>query len=204
VAWATKPLFILASETKLEERTDLVTGDQLAAAARFESGALAGSDVSTFTDDQGQVALRARCAWKPDADPGRDTRLVLDMPIAGVPRRFRVYLGCPDQSVDCAWLRIRDRDGELFPYCLEPRMDERPLPDFAERGLECRALAGPSYVEGPGSVDGVIDPPCSLYVLEITAMPGCREAEVDVWGVETDVLAPAQPGTAPPAPKKPK
>jgi len=188
-AWAGTPIFILAGEGKLDERTDLLSGEQLAARARFDSSALADSKISTFTDDQGQVALRGTCVWKADVTPG-ETRLTLDVPIAGVPRRFRVYLGCPDQSVDCVWARIKDRSGELFSYHLERRADGRPLVAFAERGLECRATAGPSYSESGGSADGVIDLPCSLYALDFTPMPGLREAEIDVWGVETDVLAP--------------
>jgi hypothetical protein len=189
--WVRKPIFILAGQGKLEERTDLVTGEALAATARFASGALAESNVSTFTDDQGQMALRGTCAWKPEVTPG-DTRLILDVPIAGVPRRFCVYLGCPDQSVDCVWARMRDRTGELFSYHIEPRDDGHALEYWVEGCLECQA-AGPSYFEGPGTPDSIIDLPCSLYALDIVPMAGYRQAEIDVWGVEVDVLAPPQP-----------
>ena len=66
-------------------------------------------------------------------------------PSRRVPRRFCVYLGCPDQSVDSVWARFRDRDGEFFSYCLEVRAETRPLPRLAGRCLEARAIAGPSY-----------------------------------------------------------
>lgn len=188
-ASARRPIFILAGQGELEERTDLVTGEQLATTARFEDNALSESHIETFADDRGQVALRATCVWKADVTPG-DTRLVLDVPIAGLPRRFCVYLGCPDQSVDCVWARIRDRSGELFPYQLELHQDGRSLVSWAERCLECRAVGGPTYAIGGGSVDGIMDFPCSLYALYIAPMPGIREAEIDVWGVETEVLAP--------------
>ncbi len=213
-AWVTKPIFILAGQGKLEERTDLVTGEELAATARFDSDSLAESKVSTFTDDKGQVALRGTCVWKPNVAPS-DVRLILNVPFAGVPRRFRVRLGCPDRSVDTAAVRIKDRDGELFPYILEQRGEGTPLPVYAERGLECRAVGGPSYMEGGGTTDGIIDLPCSLFALYIAPMPGCHEAEIDVWAVETDVLGPSkgeaappkravgQPATAEPAPAQP-
>jgi len=189
-AWVGQPVFILAGEGKLEERTDLVTGEQLAATARFQEDTLAESQVDTFTDDQGQVALRGTCAWKADVATPADTRLVLNMPIAGLPKRFCVYLGCPDQSVDSVWARIRDRNGELFPYHLERRLDNQPLVPFAERCLEFRAVAGPTYSLEGAKVDGILDLPCSLYALYIVPMPGFRQAEIDVWGVETEVLAP--------------
>jgi hypothetical protein len=193
--WVGRPIFVLAGAGKLEERTDLVTGEQLAATARFDSPILADSQIGTFTDDQGQVALRATCSWKPEVTAPTDTRLVLDVPIAGVPRRFCVYVGCPDQSVDCVWARIKDRTGELFSYHLEPRAEGHALVGWLEACLECRATAGPSYSETGGTADGVIDLPCSLYALDLVPMQGFREAEIDVWGVETDVLAPP-PGAA--------
>jgi hypothetical protein len=188
-SWVGTPVHVLAGAGKLEERTDLVTGEELAATARFQGDTVADSRIDTFTDDQGQVALRAWCSWKGDAPPG-DTRLLLDVPIAGLPKHFCVYLGCPDQSVDCVWARIRDRDGEIFSYYLERRADTVPLPPFAERGLDLDTTAGPSYMEGPGHADGVIDLPCTLWYIDITPMQGLREAEIHVWGVETDVLAP--------------
>jgi len=197
-AWIGTPLHVLAGQGKLEERTDLVTGEQLAATARFEGDTLAESSVETFTDDQGQVALRAHCTWKPDTAPG-ETRLVFDLPVAGVLKRFRVYLGCPDQSVDCVWARIRDREGEIFSYCLEQAGDARPLPPFAERCLEAQATAGPSYMNGPGHADGVIDLPCAVWYLDVMPGEGRHEAEIDVWGVETDVLAPPLEPEEPPA-----
>jgi hypothetical protein len=89
------------------------------------------------------------------------------------------------------WARVRDRNGELFSYYVELRGDGRPLPPFAERCLERGATGGPSYVEGgPGEADGVLDLPCSLYSLDLSPSDGWRDAEIDVWGVETDVLAP--------------
>jgi len=187
--WTGTAIHVLAGQGQLEERTDLVTGEQLAATARFQGPAVADSTVDTFTDDQGQVALRGHCTWKPNVRTD-DTRLVLNVPIAGVPKRFCVYLGCPDQSVDSAWARVRDRTGECFSYCLEPRGEGRCLPPFAERCLDAHATAGPSYMEGPGRADGVIDLPCTLWYIDVTPMEGCPEAEIDVWGVETDVLAP--------------
>jgi hypothetical protein len=187
-AWTSKPIFILSGQGKLEEWTDLVAGEDLTETARFASRALAESSVSTVTDDQGQVALRGTCVWKPEVTPG-EARLVLDVPIAGLPRRFCIYLGCPDQSVDGVWARIRDRTGELFSYHIEPRGDGHALEQWVEGCLDIRAV-GPSYFEGPGTPDGVIDLPCTLYALDIVPMPGCAEAEIHVWGVEFDVLAP--------------
>ena len=187
--WLGTPFYVLAGPGPLEERTDAVMAEQLAATARFEGGTVAESTVDTFADDQGSVALRGCCVWKPGAPPG-EAVLVLDAPIAGVPRRFRVALGCPDGSVDSVWARIRDANGELFSYYLELRAEGRPLPPYAERGLECRATGGPSYVAGPGKADGAIDLPCTLYSLDFTPSPGLDQAELDVWAVETDVLAP--------------
>jgi hypothetical protein len=196
--WVGTAVHVLAGEGELEERTDLVTGEELATTARFQGDTVADSRVDTFTDDQGQVALRAWCSWKRDAPPG-ETWLLLDVPIAGLPKRFSVYLGCPDQSVDSVWARVKDREGEVFSYYLERRADTIPLPPFAERSVDADALAGPSYVMGPGRADGVIDLPCTLWYIDITPMEGLREAEIHVWGVETDVLAPPLPPEGPPA-----
>jgi len=201
-AWAGRPIFILAGEGKLEERTDLVSGEQLAATARFDSSDVGDSKVSTFTDNRGEVALRGTCAWKPDVAKPSDVRLILDMPIAGLPRRFCIYLGCPDQSVDAVAARIKDRNGELFVYQLECRDGGRCVVPWAERCLEYRAVGGPTYSLGGGSVDGIMDLPCSLYALYIVPMPGFREAVIDVWGVETDVLAPPAGPVGPPAGKQ--
>jgi len=195
-AWAGRPIYILAGQGKLEERTELVTGEQLATTARFEGGAFAGSSVATFTDDQGEVALRGQWSFKQDAGQNGWAELVLDVPLAGVPRRLTVCLGCPDQTVDSVGARIRDAHGEIFSYCLEPILEGRALPEYAERTLECRALAGPTWVAGPGSADGVMDLPCSLYSLGLTPMPGLPHGEIDVWRFETDILAP----TVPPGP----
>jgi len=189
-----KPIFVLDGPGPLEERTDMVAGGELAATARFECPALADGQIGTFTDDQGQVVLSGTCAWAAEVQRAVDTRLVLDLPIAGVPRRLCVYLGCPDQSIDCVWARIRDRAGELFSYCLEPRDDDHALADWVEACLECQATTGPTYTDARGSSDpvinGVIDPPCSLYALDLVPAEGMRAAEIDVWGIETDVLAP--------------
>jgi hypothetical protein len=138
------------------------------------------------------VALRGTCMWEPEVTPG-EIRLVLDVPIAGLPRQFCVYLGCPDQSVDGVWARVRDRAGELFSYHIEPRGDGHALEYWVEGRLDFRAVGGQGYSETGAIVDGVIDLPCSLYALDIVPMAGCREAEIHVWGVETDVLAPRQP-----------
>jgi hypothetical protein len=78
----------------------------------------------------------------------------------------------------------------MFSYYLEPRAEGRPLPAFAERCVDADAIAGPSYTWGPGRADGVIDLPCTLSYVDITPCEGLREAEIHVWGVETDVLAP--------------
>jgi hypothetical protein len=194
--WAGAPVHVLAGEGKLEERTDLVTGEQLAATARFQGDTVADSRVDALTDDQGQVALRGHCTWKPDAAPG-ETWLVLDVPIAGVPKHFCVYLGCPDQSVAGVWARIKDRENEVFSFWLEPRADNQPLPPFAERCLGTDARAGPSYMMGPGRADGVIDLPCKLWYIDVEPSQGLHEAEIHVWGVETHVLAPPLAPDAP-------
>jgi len=188
-----RPFFVLAGQGPLEERTDSVTAEQLAATARVEGPTVADSTVDTFTDDQGATVLRGSCVFKAGVPPG-EARLVLNAPIAGVPRAFRVALGCPDGSVDSVWARFKDANGELFPYYLELRLEGKPLPPYAERGLECRAIAGPTYVEGPGVADGIMDLPGTLYGLDFSPCPGLDRAELDVWGVETDVLAPAQAG----------
>ena len=188
-AWTGLPIFVLAGQGPLEERTDLVDGEGMAATARFASRDLADSTVSTITDDQGQVVLRGTCVWKPEVTPG-ETRLILDVPIAGLPSHFCVYLGCLDQSVDGVWARVMDRTGELFSYHIEPRDDGHALERWVEACLDFRALAGPGFRETQGISDGIIDLPCALYSLDIIPTAGCREAEINVWGVEFDVLAP--------------
>jgi hypothetical protein len=199
--WNGTPFHVLAGPGPLEKRTDLATREQLATTARFEGDTIAESKVDTFTDDQGQVALRGHCAWKPNVAPGA-TRLVFDLPIAGVPKRFCVYLGCPDQSVDGVWARVKDREGEVFSYDLERRADNRPLPPFAERCLDADARAGPSYMWGPGRADSVVDLPCALWYIDIEPSEGFHEAEIDVWGIETDVLAPPLGPESKPADKE--
>jgi len=183
-AWAGKPIYILAGQGKPEERTELVTGEQLVTTARFAGGPLA--EISTFTDDWGEVALSGLWAFE---QGGGWAELILDVPLPGVPRRLTACMGCPDQTVDSVWARIRDAHGELFSYWLEGIADGCALPEYAERTLECRALAGPTY--GGGSADGVMDLPCSLYCLTLTRMPGVDHGEIDVWRVEVDVTAPA-------------
>jgi hypothetical protein len=186
-AWAGRPIYILAGRGEVEERTDLTTGEQLVATARLEAGR---SSISTFTDDQGEVALCGMWSSAQDDAPVGYAELILDVPVAGVPRSLTVCLGCPDQSIDCVWARIRDAHGELFTYWLEGIADNRALPEYTERGLECRALCGPTYVLGPGSCDGVMDLPCTLYTLSLAPMPNVQQAEIDVWRVEVDVAAP--------------
>jgi hypothetical protein len=196
-SWVGRSVHVLAGKGELEERTDWVTGEELAATARFEGATIAESRIDTFKDVQGQVALRAYCSWKPDTPPG-ETRLILDLPIAGMPKRFCVCLGCPDQSVDGVWARIKDRGGEVFSYHLERRADNKPLPPFAERCLDADARAGPSYMAGPGRADGVIDLPCTLWYIGVEPTEARLEAEIDVWAVAIDVLAPTLPAEGPP------
>ncbi|MBM3475352.1 MAG: hypothetical protein FJX75_18980 [Armatimonadetes bacterium] len=188
-AWVGKPIYILAGKGNLEDRTELVTGEQMVARARFQGGSMTGSSISTFTDDQGEVALSGQ--WSFDREAGQNgwAELVLDVPLPGVPRRLTVCMGCPDGSVDSVWARVRDAHGELFTYWLEGITDGRALPEYAERGLDCGALSGPTYVQGPGSWDGVMDLPCTLHTLSLQPMPNVQQAEIDVWRIETDVTA---------------
>jgi hypothetical protein len=188
-AWAGRPIYILAGQGKVEDRTELVTGEQLVTTARLEGGSTRASSISTFTDDQGEVALRGTWSSEREGNPVGYAELILDVPLAGVLRRLTVCMGCPDGSVDSVWARVKDANGELFTYWLEGIADNRALPEYAERGLEFRALSGPTYVQGPGSWDGVMDLPCTLHTLSLQPMPKLQQAQIDVWRIEADVTA---------------
>jgi RNA polymerase sigma factor (sigma-70 family) len=199
--WVCRPFHVLAGQGPLEERTDVLTAEQLAVMARLQPGVVEQSEIGAATDDQGLPVLRVSCRWRPDVPRTVDAWLVLDAPIAGVARAFRVALGSPDLSVDRVWARFRDANGEVFSHCLELG---RLLPPYDERGLECQSRWGSTWVDGGGEADGVMDMPLTLYALSFGPGPNMTHAELDVWWIETDVLAPALPaGEAPVAPQQP-
>ncbi len=188
---ARSALHILAGKGEIVERTDLASGEDLADRAEFVGRNVAESTIDTFTDDQGQVVLCAQFVRKPNAG---EVDLRLGLPIAGFPKRLCVHMGCPDESIETVWAEIVDRDGEVFPYALE-QLGGGPLPHFADRRLDCRASPGPTWNErtwdGQGT-NGVIDPPCTLRTLRLTPSAGLDQGQLHVWGVEVDVLAPAE------------
>ena len=186
--WVGEAVHILESPGPLEVRDDLVLADSLLGKAYFLAQEVAESTIEGVTDGDGKPTIRGRFSCKPEG-PKKDIKLVLEIPIAGLPQSLTVFAGSPEGSVNGLWAHIVDATGEIFPYQLHPRVG-KSLDTYAEFTLDARGYhEGISY--GTPKADGVIDLPCKFQCLLVTPLQGQEgAAEVQVWGVEVRVLAP--------------
>ena len=188
------PVYVLAGEGEIAERTDAVEPANLKEMVHVNPDSVADSTLEMLKDKEGQDVLRVRFTRKKDHRDGYEPELNLNIPIAGVPKRLCVYLGCPDKSLDSIIARVADKDGEVFAYELG-QWGAGPLPPYAECRLDIRAVL--LYWGRGGAIsNGVLDPPCLLQSLCPRLMPGLNLGTLDIWAVETDVLAPGK-GTKP-------
>jgi hypothetical protein len=63
------------------------------------------------------------------------------------------------------------------------------VPVYAECSLDCRAT---TMTWGWGVANGVLESPCTLRRIRLRPAQGWRDGTLDLWGIQTNVLAPAQ------------
>ena len=177
------PLYILAGEGEIKEWSDFVEPAQLQPMLRFDPDTVAESSFELVKDKQGLDVLRAHYVQKEGPGPPPPV-LTFGIPFAGAPRRLSVHLGCPDKSVGSVEAEVDDGEGETFSYHLGL------LPVYAECSLDCRAV-GMNW--GGRVTNAVLDSPCTLRRIRLRPAAGWRDGTLDLWGIQTNVLAPANP-----------
>jgi hypothetical protein len=190
---ASAPLHVLAGDGAVAEQTVLVEPAEVT--AQFAPENVADSSVTLGTDDHGQDVLRCTFSMKPQAQAQFAT-LTLGVPIPGLPRRFRAFVGSDDESVDSLMLDLVDRDGEVFAYVLDP-FGFGTLKPYMELGLDCRAFSYATF--GTPDRNGIIDLPCSLRSMRARVTEACPESHLTIWGCQFDVVAPTDAEASPQA-----